>query len=85
MNAVSPAPLTNAAFTDVLGRVLRRPTLLPVPGAVLRGVAGEMGVELLLSGQRAVPTKALRTGYGFRFPDLELSLRHQLGRQEATP
>ena len=85
VNAVSPAPLTNAAFTDVLGRVLRRPTLLPVPGAVLRGVAGEMGVELLLSGQRAVPAKALRTGYEFRFPDLELSLRHQLGRPEATP
>ena len=85
LNAVSPAPLTNAAFTDVLGRVLRRPTLLPVPGAVLRGAAGEMGVELLLSGQRATPAKALRTGYEFRFSDLELSLRHQLGIPEASP
>ena len=85
LNAVGPAPLTNAAFTDVLGRVLRRPTLLPVPGAVLRGAAGQMGVELLLSGQRAVPEKALRTGYEFRFPDLELSLRHQLGIPEAGP
>ena len=85
LNAVSPRPLTNAAFTDVLGRVLRRPTLLPVPGGVLRGAVGEMGVELLLSGQRALPEKALRSGYAFRYPDLEVSLRHQLGSMEGTP
>lgn len=85
LNAVSPGPLTNAAFTDVLGRILSRPTLLPVPGGVLRCAAGEMGIELLLSGQRALPEKALRGGYDFRYPDLELSLRHELGIPEAAP
>ena len=84
VNAVSPAPLTNAAFTDVLGRVLGRPTLLPVPRLALRGVGGQMGEELLLSGQRAVPEKALRSGFEFRYPDVELSLRHQLGRRERS-
>ncbi len=85
LNAASPAPLTNAAFTDVLGRVLGRPTLLPVPGGVIRGAVGEMGVELLLSGQRVFPEKALRGEYAFRYPDLEVSLRHELGRMEGAP
>ena len=80
LNAASPNPLTNAAFTDVLGRVLRRPTLLTVPSVALSAVLGEMGVELLLSGQRVRPEKALRSGYEFLYPDVEGSLRHQLGR-----
>ena len=82
LNSTSPNPLTNSAFTDVLGRVLRRPTLLPVPAVALTALLGEMGVELLLSGQRVIPEKAIRTGYQFLFPDLEDSLRHQLGRVE---
>jgi uncharacterized protein len=82
MNATSPSPLSNAAFTDALGRVLNRPTLLPVPALAIRGILGEMGRELLLSGQRAFPERALRTGFQFRCEGVEESLRHQLGRTE---
>ena len=84
VNATSPNPVTNTAFTDILGRVLSRPTLLPVPAVMLGALMGEMGTELLLSGQRAVPKKASDSGYRFLFPDLEDSLRHQLGRREGT-
>jgi NAD dependent epimerase/dehydratase family enzyme len=42
-----------------------------------------MGEELLLWGQRAIPKKALDTGYEFQFTDLEDSLGHQLGRSAA--
>jgi len=80
MNATSPNAVTNTVFTDILGRVLRRPTLVPLPGIGVEALLGEMGVELLLSGQRVLPDKALRSGYRFRFPHLEDSLRHQLGR-----
>ena len=80
LNATGPSPVPNAAFTDVLGRVLGRPTLLPVPALAIRAALGEMGTELLLSGQRALPSRALESGYRFRFSDLEDSLRHQLGR-----
>jgi len=84
LNATGPAPVPNAAFTDVLGRVLGRPTLLPVPALAIRAALGEMGVELLLSGQRVHPSQALDSGYRFRFSDLEDSLRHQLGRPLAN-
>lgn len=82
LNAVAPDPVTNAAFTDTLGRVLGRPTLLPMPSLAVRAGLGEMGRELLLEGQRARPEQALATGFGFHHPDVESSLRHQLGRLE---
>lgn len=82
LNATAPNPVPNAAFTDVLGRVLSRPTLLPVPGFAIRTLLGEMGQALLLEGQRAVPERAQATGYAFLRPDLEDALRVQLGRFE---
>jgi uncharacterized protein len=84
LNATAPNPVPNASFTDVLGRVLGRPTLLPVPALALRALLGEMGEELLLKGQRVLPEQALRTGFTFFRPHLEDSLRFQLGREEAS-
>ncbi|MDT8341646.1 MAG: TIGR01777 family oxidoreductase [Longimicrobiales bacterium] len=81
LNGTGPEPVTNAAFTDVLGRILRRPTLIPVPSLAVKGALGEMGEELLLRGQRARPVRTLASGYRFRFESLEASLRHQLGRE----
>jgi uncharacterized protein (TIGR01777 family) len=83
LNATAPYPVTNAAFADVLGRVLGRPTLLPVPAFAVRTMLGKMGEELVLSGQRVIPKKALDTGYTFQFEDLEDSLEHQLGHSAA--
>lgn len=82
LNAVSPNPVSNAAFTDVLGRVLGRPTLVPLPSLAIRTLFGEMGQSLLLEGQRVSPTVAERTGYVFLRPDLEDALRFHLGRTE---
>jgi uncharacterized protein (TIGR01777 family) len=79
VHAVSPHPVTNYEFTKTLGRVLRRPTVLPVPSSVLRLVLGEVADELLLSSQRVLPTRLLASGFTFQFPDLESALRHVLG------
>jgi uncharacterized protein len=82
VNATSPEPLPNAAFTDILGRVIGRPTLIPLPALAVRALFGEMGQTLLVEGARVVPRKALDSGYSFLFPGLEESLRHQLGATE---
>lgn len=82
VNATAPHPVTNATFTDVLGRVLNRPTVIPVPGLGVKALFGEMGKALLLDGARVVPAKAQETGFDFRYPALEDSLRHQLGKRE---
>jgi len=81
VNATSPYAVPNATFTDTLGRVLRRPTLLPIPRLAVRAVLGEMGRETLLSSARAQPDVAQETGFEFQYPGLEESLLYQLGKE----
>ncbi|MFO7769523.1 MAG: TIGR01777 family oxidoreductase [bacterium] len=80
VNAVAPAPVQNRVFTRVLGRVLRRPALFPVPAFALRLMLGEFAIELLAS-RRAVPREAEDAGYTFRHPELVESLYHLTGRE----
>ena len=80
VNATAPYPVPNSTFTGTLGRVLERPTLLPLPALALKALLGEMGKEMLLQGQRVQPTVAETSGFEFMYPGLEESLRHQLGR-----
>lgn len=82
LNLVAPTPVRNAEFTRTLGRVLRRPTVLPVPMRVLRMALGEMADEALLASSRVVPTGLMATGYDFRHKTLESALRHGLGRAD---
>ena len=80
VNAVAPNPVTNAEFTKTLGRVLRRPTILPMPAFGARLAFGEMADHLLLGGARIEPSRLRETGFDFGYPDLEGALRHLLGR-----
>ena len=80
MNVVAPNPVTNREFTKTLGKVLRRPTIFPMPVFAARLAFGEMADALLLSGARVHPVRLGETGYAFRCPDLEGGLRHVLGK-----
>ena len=85
INVTSPHPVTNAEFTRTLGRVLRRPTIFPVPAFVLTTLFGEMAEAELLSSKRVLPTALSQAGYAFSHPRLEDALRFTLGRVEASP
>jgi uncharacterized protein (TIGR01777 family) len=78
VNAVTPAPVTNAQFTRVLGRVVARPAIFPLPGFAARLVFGEMADALLLASTRVMPTRLQASGYRFQYPELESALRHLL-------
>ena len=80
VNAAAPNPVTNAAFTKTLGRVLRRPTLLPLPAFGARLAFGEMADALLLASARVDPARLRDGGFRFGHPGLEDALRHVLGR-----
>lgn len=82
VNAVAPGPVTNAEFARTLARILRRPTLLPVPVFAARLAFGEMADALLLASACVMPASLQASGYRFRFPELEAALRHLLGRVE---
>jgi uncharacterized protein len=74
VNFTAPKPVTSKEFARTLGKVLRRPAFLPVPRAGLRLLFGE-SADILATGQRVLPKRALATGFQFAFPDLEPALR----------
>jgi len=80
VNATAPGTVTNHDFTKVLGKVLRRPTLFPLPAFAVKLLFGEMGEALLLEGQNVQPGKLKKAGFKFLYPDLEQALRLLLGR-----
>jgi uncharacterized protein (TIGR01777 family) len=80
VNLVAPEPVTNEQFAKSLGKVLRRPTRVPIPAGLIKGLYGRMGREILLASTRVFPQKMLDAGFTFRYPDLESALRHLLGR-----
>ena len=79
VNVVSPNPVTNREFTKTLGKLLRRPTLFPVPAFAVRFAFGELADALLLASQRVVPRRLMDSGFAFKYPVLEDALRHVLG------
>ena len=80
VNAVSPNPASNRDFTKALGRVLRRPTIFPIPAFAARILLGEMADELLLASARVVPTALKKSGFEFQYPNLEDALKHAVER-----
>jgi uncharacterized protein (TIGR01777 family) len=77
VNATAPDPVTNRDFSKALGRVLSRPAFAPVPGFALRALYGSMA-EIVTTGARVLPAKALVLGYEFAHPQLEPALRAAL-------
>jgi hypothetical protein len=80
VNLTAPQPVPNAEFARTLGKILGRPTLVPVPAFAVRLLLGEMGDELMLSGQKVLPKKLLASGFRFAHPDLESALRWALAQ-----
>ncbi len=76
-NLSAPQPLTNKAFTRAIGKVLGRPTFMPVPAFAMHAMFGEMST-LLLDGQREIPARLLKEGFKFKFTDAEAALRDVL-------
>ena len=74
LNATAPEPLTMSDFCKALGRALHRPSWAPVPAFMLKLLLGEMS-DMLLTGQKALPAKALKAGYVFKYPTADAALK----------
>jgi hypothetical protein len=83
-NLTAPEPVINRELGRVLGRVLSRPSLFPAPALLLRALLGEVA-DLVLTGQRAVPSRLQALGFRFRYPTLEPALRDLLGPRGERP
>jgi NAD dependent epimerase/dehydratase family enzyme len=84
LNVVAPEPVTMKTFCETLGRVVHKPSWLPVPKFALNLLLGELGT-VMTTGQRVVPAKAMTGGYTFEYPTLESALRAILMRTTDSP
>ncbi len=80
VNGVSPESVTNKEFTEILGRVLNKNIILPVPGFILKLVVGEFANNLI-TGQKVSPQKILDAGFKFKFPLLKEALENLLNQK----
>ena len=75
INGTAPNPVTNREFTKTLGKVLSRPTIIPMPAFGAKLALGEMAEALILASTRVIPRKAQESSFEFSHPDLESGLR----------
>lgn len=81
VNLTAPEPVTNSVFTNVLGSVLGRPAVLPIPTFGPKLLLGtELANALLFTGQRVLPQVLQADGYAFEHPTLEVALRALLNK-----
>lgn len=78
VNAVAPQAVTNLSFTKTMGKVLGRPTFLPLPAVVVRTLFGEMGGETVLSDLSVTPDVLTKNGFIWKYPELEAALKQIL-------
>jgi NAD dependent epimerase/dehydratase family enzyme len=81
VNMVCTDPIRNADYTQLLGRLLRRPAIVPVPRTALQLLFGELADTVLLASQRVEPAALIASGYRFRHAGIEDALRAALGRE----
>jgi uncharacterized protein (TIGR01777 family) len=74
-NFTSPNPLPAVDFYRLLGKLIHRPALLPLPAWLLKVLMGRMAEELLLSSLRVLPNRLLQAGYRFKYADPESALK----------
>lgn len=77
VNFCAPEPVQNAQFSRILGKVLHRPAFLRIPEFAVKTLLGELG-ETMLSSQRAVPDRLIRSGFTFHYPDIQTALEQIL-------
>ncbi len=80
VNACAPNPIPQIEFARALARVLRRPCIAPLPAPLVRLLFGQMGDELLLSGQFARPAVLSDQGFTFNFPSIDEAMQFEFGR-----
>lgn len=78
-NFAAPQQVRQKKFAVTLGKVLKRPALLPAPAFIMKMVLGEFGSSLL-QGQKVVPKALLDAGYHYSYPELQGALEEILSK-----
>lgn len=73
-NGTAPHPVRMSEMCDALGKVMNRPSWLPVPDFVIETLLGD-GAVVVLEGQKVLPERTQSTGFSYAYPKVETALR----------
>jgi uncharacterized protein (TIGR01777 family) len=76
-NLTAPHPVTNGEIAKNIGKTMKRPSFIPVPGFALKLVFGEVA-DVVLKGQRVIPERLIDLGFQFKYPTIEKALQDLL-------
>ena len=76
-NVSAPESITNGEQAKLIGKILRRPSFIPVPGFAMRTAFGDVA-DVVLKGQRVAPQRLLDLGFEFHFPNAQAALEDLL-------
>jgi uncharacterized protein (TIGR01777 family) len=79
LNATSPNPVRNEEFTRTLGSALGRPTVIPIPSLALKLRFGTEAAGHMMESSRVLPVETQRSGFEFRYPEIDSALKALLG------
>ena len=79
VNLCSPNPVKNRDLAKALGKALKRPSVIPAPGFMIKLVLGEFG-SVILEGQRVIPKRLLENRFVFNYPGVDKALENIVGR-----
>lgn len=80
VNITSPNPVSNKFFSENLAEIVKMPLFLKLPNFMVNLIFGEMGNEILLSGQKVLPKKLLDNGFKFRYNNIPEALNNILDK-----
>ncbi|MER3494605.1 MAG: TIGR01777 family protein [Mastigocladus sp. ERB_26_2] len=72
-NATAPHPVRMSELSTTMGKVMHRPSWLPVPDFAIEALLGD-GAVVVLEGQQVLPKRTLESGFEFQYPDLQPAL-----------
>jgi uncharacterized protein (TIGR01777 family) len=72
-NATAPHPVRMSELSTTMGKVMHRPSWLPVPDFAIEALLGD-GAVVVLEGQQVLPQRTLESGFEFQYPDLQSAL-----------
>jgi hypothetical protein len=73
-NLTAPEPVTMKLFAKELGRTLKKPSWMHAPKFIIKIMMGQMGKEMILSGQKVIPKRLIESGFKFQFSNVRMAL-----------
>ncbi|WP_269612062.1 TIGR01777 family oxidoreductase [Prochlorococcus marinus] len=74
VNGVAPNPVRMSEFSNSLGKSLGRPSLIAVPGPILKLLLGD-GARVVLEGQNVQPQRLNKLKFKFSFPSIKVAFK----------